>query len=127
MPRPKKKEGFRLSKTNRILIYVLVVLGETIVALFILGLFRSYDSGIRVEGIPVARNLWKHGKKALIISERAEGADIDSPVYWNYSNKKKLTEAIHFLSNHSISNVDDDLDRLTLLFEEYCFIPQSHK
>ena len=93
--------------------------------LFILEMFRSYDSGLRAEAIPAAQVLWKNGKKAVIVSGSAKGEQIDSPIYWDLGSRVSLLEVIKGVVDQMI-DVEKELRKLKEVFKEYCFTP-SHR
>ena len=94
--------------------------------LFILEMFRSYDSGLRAEAIPVAQVLWKNGKKAVIVSGSAKGEMINSPIYWDLGSRVSLLEVIKGIVDRVI-NWEDELKKLKEVFKEYCFTPSHHR
>ncbi len=96
------------------------------VDLFILEMFRSYDSGLRAEAIPVAQVLWKNGKKAVIVSGSAKGEQIDSPIYWDLGSRVSLLEVIKGVVDQMI-DVEKELRKLKEVFKEYCFTPSHHR
>lgn len=62
--------------------------------LFVLGLDRSYDKGIRAEGVMVGLSLYQSGKKALVVGAECMTELSHSLCYWDICSPRTFLEAV---------------------------------
>lgn len=93
--------------------------------IFVLGLERRYDLGIRAEGVTVADNLISAGKRVLVVGSEASARLLVSPIYWDIGSEETFLQAVdRCLSTRPAS--PDDLPALTAFFEDRLTIPTGH-
>lgn len=93
--------------------------------IFVLGLERRYDLGMRAEGVTVAENLIRSGKRALVVGSEANARHLMSPIYWDIGSEETFLEAVDRCLSNRQPNLDDVLP-LTGFFEERLAIPTGH-
>jgi len=93
--------------------------------IFVLGLERRYDLGMRAEGVTVAENLIRSGKRALVVGSEANARHLMSPIYWDIGSEETFLEAVDRCISNRQPNPEDVLP-LTGFFEERLAIPTGH-
>ena len=93
--------------------------------LFVLALERHYELGVRAEGIMVAGNLIRSGKRVLVIGSEASAQHLASPIYWDIGSEETFLQAVDRVLLGRKPN-PNDLPPLTAFFEERLAIPTGH-
>lgn len=92
---------------------------------FILGLERRYEGGIRAEGITVAEELARQGKRVLVVGSEANGALLPTALYWDIGSDCSFLEAVGRILENPVASVDDFL-ALREFFGERLEVPTGH-
>ena len=94
--------------------------------LFILELVRTYENGIRAEGIAAAAKLATLARKSsLIVSCYTLGRDVQSPRYWDMGSRDSLVERTAQLLGADGAPLSD-LDEIAALFPGMLAVPEQH-
>lgn len=93
--------------------------------IFVLGLERRYDLGIRAEGVTVAENLIRNGKRVLVVGSEASARHLMSPIYWDIGSEETFLQAVNRCLSARQTNPDDS-PSLTAFFEDRLAIPTGH-
>ncbi len=95
-------------------------------SLFVLELFRRYPSGLRAEGIGVARKLMEEGRRFLIISPI--GISVAKGLVWSPEDKQGLVAICESAATNPriIPGQVQMLDSLSRMFDGYLKIPTGH-
>lgn len=90
--------------------------------LFVVELMRTYQYGVRAEGIFVAETLLKHGKRVVIVSAAAVGRKLPFPIYWDVTSAESLQKKLLAIPGPG-ADVQEDIARLKRAFARYCRVP----
>lgn len=93
--------------------------------LFVVGLERRYEKGFRAEGVTVAENLWKAGRKVLVVGSECSADQLSSPFYWDIGSEQPLLNAISEVLKRSIP-VPSERTHLQKHFENQLKISTGH-
>lgn len=85
--------------------------------LFVLGLERRYDLGMRAEGVTVAENLIRNGKRVLVVGSETSARQVMSPIYWDIGSEGTFLQAVGRCLSGRQPN-PGDIAPLTAFFEE---------
>ncbi len=95
--------------------------------LFIFELVRTYENGIRAEGIAAATRLATLARKrSLIVSYYALGHYVQSPLYWDMGSRDSLVERTAQLLSADVDRYFSDLDEIAALFPGMLAVPEQH-
>lgn len=92
--------------------------------IFILGLFRQYDGGLRAEGVALAGLLIPRGKQVLVVSPLHIPRLAINPAYWDTASATTLSGRLSQLSDTSTQRAA--LKEMLRVFGPLLRIPPQH-
>lgn len=95
------------------------------VDLFVVGLERRYEKGVRAEGVTVAEMLWKARRKVLIVGSDCNAGHLASPFYWDVGSGQALLGAVAWVIDNSQPRLAERT-RLQKYFARQLAIPTGH-
>lgn len=93
--------------------------------LFILGLERRYEHGLRAEGVTVAGQVARSGKRALIVGGECSGSDLAREVYWDMGSPSTFLQSVDSCLN-CMPPSDRQIEQLHRYFGSRLEIPTGH-
>jgi hypothetical protein len=93
--------------------------------IFVLGLDRRYDVGLRAEGVAVAESLFKMRKKALVVGSEANADKLKLGFYWDLASEQFFLETLREGLNKPIPSVEDRR-KFIRFFEGRLVKPRGH-
>lgn len=93
--------------------------------LFVIGLDRQYELGLRAEGVAVAEQLARAGKRVLVVGSECSGGRIALTSYWDIGSSGTLLEAVARSLNGPPPS-SDELATLRRHFKSRLQTPTGH-
>ena len=90
---------------------------------FVLGLFRAYNDGLRAEALYAAEQIAKPWRKIVIVGEWTLAETIGSPIYWDMGSVHSFYRFFE-ASTSSLIQIRSELEQLRCFFHSHCFKPQ---
>lgn len=93
--------------------------------LFVVGLERRYELGLRAEGVKVAETLFRAGKRVLVVGSEYSANQISLRYYWDMGSKRSFLETIAECLE-APPPTTDELAALVQYFKPRLAIPTGH-
>ena len=93
--------------------------------LFVVGLERRYELGLRAEGVKVAETLFRNGKRVLVVGSECSASHVGLHFYWDFESKKDFLGTVAECLEAPPPSIDE-LAALVQYFKPRLAIPTGH-